>query len=207
MYERKQRTFSNERILSELDYCTSRFNFNDIFFDSDTFGVCKSEKIIELSKGVKEFNIPWTVMSRADIHPLEVWLELFHNGCYGFRFGIETFSPRLNDFIGKKEKFDVAYDVIKGLKEAGARIHLCTMGGLPTETDEDRRIHSERVEQMRSLGVGIQKSWMVPFPGTPYYTELVEQKGMNFIKDWSCYSGEGSNIKARQMVERICREY
>jgi radical SAM superfamily enzyme YgiQ (UPF0313 family) len=206
MYGRKYRTFSNERILAEIEDCARRFKFNDIFFDSDTFGVCNPDKIINLAEDIHKFNIPWTVMSRADLHPLEVWLELLNNGCYGFRFGIETFSPRLSHLINKREKFDDVMKVIKGLKAAGARIHLCTMGGFPTETDEDRRIHESALSEMSRMGVGIQKSWMVPFPGTPYYQEL-KSKGMNFIDDWSCYSGESSNVKAKAMVDRICREY
>ena len=206
MYEREHRVFSNERILTELEDCIRRFPVNDIFFDSDTFGVCKSDKVIELSKEVHKFNIPWTVMSRADLHPLEVWLEMFRNGCYGFRFGIETFSPRLSKMLHKRENFDRVLEVIRGLRAVGARVHLCTMGGFPTETAEDRSIHEARLKEMSNLGVGIQKSWMVPFPGTPYYAEL-KSKGMDFIDDWDCYSGESSNIKCQQMVERIVREY
>ena len=206
MYEKRQRTFSNKRILDELEDCNKRFKFNDIFFDSDTFGVCKSEKIIDLSKDIHKFNIPWSVMSRADLHPLEVWLELMSNGCYGFRFGIETFSPKLSKLINKRENLDEALKVIRGLKKAGARIQLCTMGGIPTETEEDKRLHQEGLDEMSRIGVGIQKSWMVPFPGTAYYEELKKQ-GMDFIDDWSYYSGEESNNRTKEMVDRICREY
>lgn len=203
MYERKYRVFSNERILAEIDDCTKRFKFNDIFFDSDTFGVCKSEKIIDLAKGVKSFNIPWTVMSRADLHPLEVWLELFNNGCYGFRFGIESFSPRISKLIDKRENFEKVLEVIRGLRAVGARVHLCTMGGFPTETEEDRVTHQRVLDEMKHIGASFQRSCMVPFPGTPYYDDL-KKRGMEFIDDWSCYA---NNSKSIAMSDRILREY
>lgn len=207
MYNKTYRTFSNRRILDEIEDCTVKYGlFKDILFDSDTFGICKSDKILDLSKGIKEFQIPWSIMSRADLHSLEVWLELFHNGCYGFRFGIETFSPRLSKLVGKREKFENVLKNIRGLREAGARVHLTTMKGFPTETDEDQKFHQDMINDMRKIGVSIQTSWMVPFPGTPYYEELKSQ-GMSFIDDWSCYSGESDNIKASQMISRIVNEY
>jgi radical SAM superfamily enzyme YgiQ (UPF0313 family) len=206
MWGRKIRVFSNDRILAEIRDAIHYYRPRDIFFDSDTFGVCASAKIIELGREIGRFGIPWSVMSRADLHPLEVWLELKAHGCYGFRFGIETFSPRLNDMIGKREDFDAAMAVIRGLKAAGATVHLCTMSGYPTETDDDRRMHGQRMDEIRALGCSYQVSWMVPFPGTPYHTELLG-KGMSFIQDWDAYSGESYNHKAREMVERIVREY
>lgn len=207
MYERKYRTFSNKRILDEIEDSVTKYSsYKDILFDSDTFGICRSEKIIDLSKGIKEFQIPWSIMSRADLHPLEVWLELFHNGCYGFRFGIENFSSRLSKLVGKREKFENVIANIKGLRQAGARVHLTTMKGFPTETEEDRILHQSMIREMQSIGASIQTSWMVPFPGTPYYDELKSQ-GMDFIDDWSCYSGESDNVKASQMVLKIVQNY
>jgi radical SAM superfamily enzyme YgiQ (UPF0313 family) len=142
-------------------------------------------------------------MSRADLHPLDVWLQMQRDGCYGFRFGIESFSTHLSQFIDKRENFEGVLDVVRGLRKSGATVHLCTMGGIPTETAEDRQQHDQIMREMVSIGVTYQKSWMVPFPGTPYYTDL-KNRGMDFIDDWSCHA---NNQKSIDMVNRIVREY
>src|SRR5262249_2675646 len=84
-----------------------------IFFDDDTWNI-GTGRIRELCKGLKEINLPWTMMGRIDTSSLELYEFMVDSGCVGMRFGIESFNQRLLDNTKKHLDANTHYAHIPG---------------------------------------------------------------------------------------------
>lgn len=144
----RYRPHSPERIGKEIEDVLKRFpKIRCIFFDDDTFNI-GDDRIVEISKIMKGFGLPWHAMCRVDTCSLETFKVMRESGCGEVKVGIESGSQRvLDDIIDKSLKLETARKVIPELKKMGFHVHGSFMYGFPTETPEEvqmtRKIKNE----------------------------------------------------------------
>jgi len=134
----RYRPHSPERVEGEISDALKRFpRLKSIYFDDDTFNI-GNERIREISRRLKRFNLPWSAMCRADTCNLETFRIMKENGCVELKIGIESGSQRiLDDIIGKSLNLENTKRIVWELKKMGFRIHGTFMYGFPTETVEE----------------------------------------------------------------------
>ena len=195
MYKGKYRARSAMAVANEIRYCVDSFDSRSIFFDDDTFNL-GNERISILCDELKKIGLPWSMMGRTDTSPLWLFDKMIDCGCTGFRFGIETFSERIQKVINKKLNPKIAIEVLSYLstKYPQVKIRLTTIKGLPTETEEDRQYNVKIITDLGFDGHFCphthQCATCIPFPGTPLYDSLKEQGHGEALKDFSMYDGD-----------------
>lgn len=146
----KYRPHSPERVRQEAEDALRRFpKLNFIYFDDDTFNI-GDERIREISKILKRFNLPWGAMCRADTCNLETFQIMRENGCVELKIGIESGSQRVLDkVINKSLNLDKAKRTAKELKKMGFHIHGAFMYGFPTETPKEVRMTKSVMKELQ----------------------------------------------------------
>ena len=97
-------------------------------------------------------------------------------------FGIETGSQRLADLVRKDETVDIHLEAARLCQKHGMGVSFFMIFGLPTETNEDRRLSFEVVQ---SAGLQATKyNNLIPYPGTPLWNELKDSGRVVQTKYW-----------------------
>lgn len=73
---------------------------------------------------------------------------LAEGGCALLQLGVETASPRLLERLGKGLRPDAAERAIGALSDAGIRVQVYLLFGLPGETEEDREATLALIERL-----------------------------------------------------------
>ena len=175
-------------------------NLNSIFFDDDTWNLGHT-RISKICDGLKNFNMPWTMMGRIDTSKKELYDKMVDSGCVGMRFGVETFNQELSNNVKKNMDTSVSYENLKYLvtRFSNMEFHFTTMKNLPGEKDGSWQKDQETLKDLASLGsknnnkVHWQISDCIPFPGTELWDELVELGHGATLKDFSLYDGSPEN--------------
>lgn len=200
----KYRNRSPEAVIDEIKQVKSRLgnSLGSIFFDDDTWNLGAS-RIQQLCAGLKEINLPWTMMGRIDTSSPELYDLMVESGCVGMRFGIESFNQQLLDNCKKNLSSADTYNNIKHLvtKHKNMEFHFTTMKNLPGSKPDDWERDKRILQELIDLGSGnnntihYQNSDCIPFPGTELWEELVELGHGDNLRDFSLYDGHPSNDK------------
>lgn len=106
---------------------------------------------------------------RARLFTREIGLKLKEMNFSHVRFGAESGSDRILDFIGKNVTVEDNQKTIDIANEIGLRITAAFMYGFPTETDRERQMTIDFMKKNQGrVGDG---GWyrFVAFPGTAFY--------------------------------------
>lgn len=197
MYSRKLLLRDPDKILAEIEEGLARFGFKYIMFDDDCWNLGGDIRLMKLADGLQKIGIPWSVLGRMDTCSKELFRYIVDRGCVGIRLGVESLSQALLDKTNKKLAVADIIDVLSYLKTLDVSVYLCFMHYIQGETKEDRNIQANRIKE---LGFNYQNPPCIPFPGTPYYTEMV-RKGMD-IKNvrWQEYDGGNIGTHLKRIV-------
>jgi len=193
-----------EFVIDEIIQMKKTLNgdLKSIFFDDDTWNLGKT-RIEKLCDGLKDINIPWTMMGRIDTSTPEMYKKMVDSGCVGMRFGIESFNQELSNNVKKKLDTVKAYNNLKYIVTnfSNMEFHFTTMKNLPGEKKGSWEKDQEILKELQQLGaknnniVHWQISDCIPFPGTELWEELVELGHGDKLKDFSLYDGSPNNSK------------
>ena len=198
----KYRARSAEMVIDEIQQMKDILgsDLNSIFFDDDTWNLGQA-RISKICDGLKNFNMPWTMMGRIDTSKKELYDKMVDSGCVGMRFGVETFNQELSNNVKKNMDTSVSYDNLKYLvtRFSNMEFHFTTMKNLPGEIDGSWQKDQEILKDLASMGtknnnkIHWQISDCIPFPGTELWDELVELGHGETLKDFSLYDGSPEN--------------
>ncbi len=173
VFGKRYRTHSPERIAEEVEHYSRSYGMNEIEFLDDCFNLQRDRVIrfceLAQARGLK-FKIGFPNALRTDILTQEVIDALTDTGMYYSAFALETASPRLQEYTGKKlniPKFlaGVEMSVKKGVFSNGL-----AMLGFPTETEAELKL---TIDTMCSSRLHIASFFTVtPFPKTRLYEEV-----------------------------------
>jgi lipopolysaccharide/colanic/teichoic acid biosynthesis glycosyltransferase/uncharacterized Fe-S cluster-containing MiaB family protein len=148
--------------------------YKTISIIDDNF-IWDKESIIKICKGIKDLNLRWGCLSRADHIDEEIAYYLSYSGCKYVDIGVESFDQQVLDYIKKDLKVEKIYDAIKILKKYNIDVKLNILfGASPYQTKESMYNDIEIVRKLRPNAVMF--SIVSPFPGTVYYEIVKENK-------------------------------
>ncbi|MGO9566322.1 MAG: B12-binding domain-containing radical SAM protein [Desulfomonilaceae bacterium] len=184
------------------------WEIGSILFDDDTWNV-GSKRVAELSEGLKQIGLPWTMMGRIDTLALDHYDLMVDSGCVGMRFGVESFSQRLLDNTKKKMDAAKSYANIKYLitRFSGLEFHFTTMKNLPGQTELDRQNDIRILDELKTLGersrnvIHWQISDCIAFPGTELWEEMITAGKGDLLRDFELYDGAPNN--SRKLAEAM----
>jgi radical SAM superfamily enzyme YgiQ (UPF0313 family) len=139
MWRRKSRTFSIERLVTEMGTLQEQFGAEcfllayDQFTSNRPFVESFCRRIIE--KGLNR--LPWYCISRLDSVDRPLLALMREAGCESMCYGIDSGSKRTLAFIRKKIDEKILYERVRETAEQGIIPTLSFVIGFPEEEKED----------------------------------------------------------------------
>lgn len=166
--KRSVRQYTPEYMENFLDHLTSKYKFEAIYFDDDTFNI-GNKHTENISKVVGKYNIPWFAMCRADTSRKQSWDIMKQNGCLGVKLGIESGSQYVVDKIVNKH-LDLKYasEIVNYIRNLDMSVHGTFTYGLPGETKE-QMLETKNFIQNTKFNT-VQESGTAEIEGTPLHT-------------------------------------
>lgn len=177
-------------VVDEMEFLVKK-GYKSIYFDDDTFGLSR-EWLLNLCNEIiarnreGRINVPWAMMTRADVLDPEILVLLRDSGLAAVKYGVETASPDLLRNACKEYDRGKLEQVIGATKELGIKVHLTFTFGLPGEA---HRSANDTIFYALHLNPdSVQFSVATPFPGTPYY-EKARKEGLLVSENLDEYDG------------------
>lgn len=200
MYNKKFTLRDPDKVLAEIEDGVGRLGFKYIMFDDDCWNLGGDDRMTKLANGLQKIGLPWSVLGRMDTCSKELFKYLVDRGCVGIRLGVESLSQPLLDKTNKRLKVAQILEVLNYLKNLDVSVYLCFMHYISGETNRDRQT---QLREIKVLGFKYQNPPCIPFPGTPYYAEIIK-KGMNIKKvRWQEYDGGNIGVHLKRIVSFI----
>lgn len=203
LYKGRVQNMPVARVMEEIDRGIKQFGVKDVFIDSDSFGYGGDKWIAKFTEEISKRNVQYSIMTTEGLISKDMFKLLRASGCYAVRIGLETFSQRLYDTIGKGGNVSDITETVLYLLDLGFYVHYTIMWKLPGEKEEDVRITREWINKFESNPkCDHQESICVPFPGTPYF-DLYDKAGIKEIWDFDGYDGNPCNPATYKFVSMI----
>ncbi|MFQ5800687.1 MAG: B12-binding domain-containing radical SAM protein [Candidatus Hydrothermarchaeales archaeon] len=170
---------------SELEDLLSRGI--ESFFGTDPNFAFDRKRTLEFCCMVKDPGMEWFTELRLDHVDGEIIKEMSRSGCRVVRFGIESGSQRVVDFIKKGISIKNLEDVIRTFRHHRI-VPVCGfMIGHPTETKKDFEMTLRLAKKVIALGGESTFAIQTPYPGTYLYNNA-EKLGIKILtRDWREY--------------------
>lgn len=166
------RSFSAERIISQIEHLQHRYGVTEIKFYEDNFTANRA-RLREFCRLVisKNLKIRWNCESRIGLNEEDVVI-MAKSGCTWVGLGVESGSPRILAFIQKAINLEDVGKTCALLAKHRIMPIAYLMTGLPTETIEDFKMTLELLKRLDIAGY----EYMIyrPYPGTPLFEYCVD---------------------------------
>ncbi|MDD5281225.1 MAG: radical SAM protein [Candidatus Omnitrophica bacterium] len=131
------RSFSNRRIVDEMQELKNRYGIKEIMFFDDEF-ITDRLRTIEFCNLILENNLKiiWECRSRVDLIDRELLKIMKRAGCYRIRFGFESGDDIILKTLKKGITVMQSLECSRMVKEAGIEIFGYFMFGCPGETEK-----------------------------------------------------------------------
>ncbi|MBI5393171.1 radical SAM protein [Candidatus Woesearchaeota archaeon] len=176
---------SPEKVIEEIREL-SKQGYKEFSIIDDQF-IWEKDRTLALLKGLKELNIKYGILARADrLTDEEVIKALADSGCQYVDIGVESFDQKVLDYIRKGMKIECVYTAIDLLVKHGITPKVNIMfGTAPVETRESI---INTIKETKALPIDYcMFSIATPFPGTDFEKHVKEL-------GWMTDNGEGDNI-------------
>lgn len=186
------RSHSPEYVVDEMEHLIREFGVKDIAFVDSLF--CANKKRVHkicdemIRRGVNK-EVSWTCSSRVEVVDRELLQKMKDAGCWRTRFGVESGSDQVLDFISKGITKEKIRNAITAAHEVGLRPKAFFMVGHMPDT---RETILETIEFAKSLplhDVTVQINTLLP--ETPQM-EVWEREGHK----WGRVFNESDNEKS-----------
>lgn len=193
-----------EKILANIDYIAKEYHPSKIYFRDEHFfqDINKARAIVEYILE-KEYKFGWDTSARVtDFVPgridEEFLKKLVTSGCYVLRFGVESGSQRMLNYLRKGQTVEQIKSAIKQCAEHKINASCSMLIGIPGETAADREETYKLIEELNSYGKYVQilgPQLYRPYPGGILYEEI-KKYGFKFpekFEDWAAYYDNQKN--------------
>lgn len=181
------RTKKIDRIINEIKALVRTYNFDVIWFSSETFLARSQEELTEFAKRyVQEINLPFWCQTRLDTFTEEKTKLLKEMGCKAVSLGLEHGDDKIrNSLMNKNVSDKQIIESFKLIAKYGIIATVNSMIGLPDETREQvfKTIEMNRkIYSILSGKCSLNAFIFCPFSRTPLREKCI-QKG--YLKDLS----------------------
>ncbi len=203
---KKFRGRSPENVVDEIEELVYKYGVRDIAFLDDIFMLNK-QRARAIADEIKKrgIDLSFVTSSRVDTVNRDLLKCLKSAGMSTLYCGVESGSQRVLDLMGKGITLKQAEDAIKAAKDVDIDVLGSFILGYPGET-------AKEMDQTIDFSIKLdpdysQFSILTPFPGTPIYYELKQDKLLD-TEDWNKYTVLDSVINyeklglSKKLVER-----
>lgn len=173
-YQNSVRIRSAKNICDEIQYL-NKLGLYNIHMYADLFTVNR-DHVVSLCEELIRRNIKlrWTCNSRVDYVDEAMLTLMGQAGCWLISWGIESANELILKRARKGYKKEQAFKALQWAKAAGIKNWGYFIIGLPGETAESIR---ETIDYAKQLPLDIALFHIAaPYPGTPFFYEVVENK-------------------------------
>ncbi len=172
----KWRPRSADSLLDELRFLKRQYGIKTVSFFDETFTLDR-KRVLAICSAMEseELKVRWYCNTRTHLVDEELLKIMYHAGCRGISFGVESGSQKILDSSSKCTKVDQARNAILWSKKAGIKVFASFIIGLP---GEDWSTVKETIAFVRrTLPTSAEFNVAVPYPGTELYESAVGSKG------------------------------
>lgn len=182
---------SADSVLQEMDSLFEEEGINVFTIGDDNFFTDR-ERAIEILERMKKkkYYLEQVVGAFASISD-EIIFAL-GGVCQTLMYAVETASPRLLKLINKPIKLDKIPGINLELNNIGINTCHNFMFGLPSETDEERKMAVDFMVKLKDINTYVRgvPYFFAPFPGTPLMEDIEKEHG-EFPKTLSFWNDSG----------------
>jgi radical SAM superfamily enzyme YgiQ (UPF0313 family) len=215
VYGRKWVGLSPERIGAELADLHSRFHFNDVNFQDETY-FTYADRVAAISDEIlrRGLKISWAATMRADQGDrlAEDAMALFRrSGLRRLIIGVETGSQAMLKHIKKDIRLEQVFLSAEKCLRHGVAVIFPFIVCFPNESDENIRQSLDVARRLRAMSPTFTTPiyYFKPYPGTPLTDEAeragyVPPKTLEQWADWDWYDSDGPWVtpERARLIER-----
>lgn len=159
----KWRSFSNRRIVGEMQELKYRYGIKEIIFFDDEF-ITDRLRTIELCNLIleKKIRIIWECRSRVDMVDRGLLKIMKKAGCYRIRFGFESGDDTILKTLKKGISVSQSLECSRAVKESGIEICGYFMFGCPGETEKTIKKTIELIFAIEPDFAVLSKTILIP---------------------------------------------
>lgn len=202
----KIRHRSPENVIAEIEHLMKNYELDGVGFFDDVLTMDK-QRVIKICRLMieKKLNISWWCEARANTIDKEIVSWMKKAGCQHIAMAIESGSDKILKNIKKAITVKQGIEAAKIIKEAGIKLKVFFMHGLPGETYRDIKSTVFLSRYLKDkIGVDeTTQSLTIVYPGTQME---VLAKRMNTLPDdfsWSKYFKEERNYPPLTTCENM----
>ena len=172
IYGNRIKLRSAENILREIDYYRDKLGIRKFFIMDDMFTVNRN-RINEFTRLLAErkYDIEYDISARVDYFDQDMSDRLAATSCNLISFGFESGSNHKLKLMNKQTTREQNLTAGKIWKKTGKLILANLLAAIPGETEADLAEDFSFIDELRPTMYYF--NWMVPFPGSKYYEELL----------------------------------
>lgn len=172
------------RVVDEIQLLVETYHARQIQFWDPLFPLGRKHALAfceELTRRGLHRRIVWSCTTRAEVMCEEAILAMRQAGCVSINFGIESGVPELLDAVKKRTNLDKVRQIVRFCRQQGLVVSAGFIFGFPGES---RAMSQQTLDFAKSLDLHFaQFSIMVPYPGTPMYTQLIASGELQPVQD------------------------
>lgn len=176
---RECRAISPDVLVEKIVELKERYGLKGVYFREDNFTTIgpRLERFCDLmiEKGM---DLKWACESRVDNLSEPLIERMCRAGCRGLYIGVESGSPRMLEYMEKKEKVEDFLKKFPILHDHGIRTYTTWIFGLPTETREERHLSEMLLERLNPTSY--DKFVYIGMPRSYFYDQLDENDDYEF---------------------------
>ena len=182
------RSYSSEKTIKLIEKIVKDYKRKVFFIIDDNFLFFKN-RCIEVCNVLRNYNISFYTVSRADSINEDVLKALKQAGCHTIAIGIESGSQRILDLLNKKVSMEQNINAIRLCKKYKIKCDALFMIGLPTETIEDLQ---ETIGFIKKYNPDVADVHIYnPLPSKLFDEYILNGKikKPNTLEEWANYGG------------------
>ncbi len=172
------RSHSTRHIVDELEHLVRDFGVRDVAFVDSLFCVSKKRVMAICDEIVRRgLDISWTCSSRVEVVDRQLLQRMHEAGCWRTRFGIETGSDRVLEFVSKGITKEMIRNAVTWADEVGLRPKAFFIVG---HLADDRQSIEETIAFAKSIplhDITVQINTVLP---RTRQAEIFEEHGQRY---------------------------
>jgi radical SAM superfamily enzyme YgiQ (UPF0313 family) len=207
VWGRTYRSFSPERIVSDMSFLIDNYKTRGVYFREDNFTVNR-KRVLNLCRLMREerMDLSWICEARVDLVDYELLTAMKKAGCERVWFGVESACNRVLALIDKGITISQSMEAFKLCKQVGIHTGASLMIGIPGETIEEmKRTLELRAKLVDAFDATVWINIYVGYPTSPLYEQIIR-------KGWYKNMDEGGICEVatpyfdRKRLEKILRQ-
>lgn len=194
-----------ERVLMELKAMVA-CGIRVVRFLDDTFTFDKN-RVIAICQGMlnEGLKIRWSCLARIDTLDAEMLGWMKRAGCVRVAAGVETYSKRVLEYLGKKGDPSQFNQRLQLIRDAGMECAGTFVVGAPIETEADfqETVRGVLGSPIDLIGVNV----ITPYGGTPFFERVKEELVFSLIPYECRFKDEELRRSALARERRLYRAF